>query len=174
MGMYPAAVAALRFLYLATAAEVACTYCTAPSTWSAVGAALQFGVCMACPVSVTSPTEVRRAVSLVDNGGPLYFQLGLVTPRPAIPAMFIELAVPPLADDPDLPFTFGTAVEPVAPGWLVEELEPEPDPDMVMCCILAAVEAATAGAPGITATAAGTIASPTMPRAAKTRGRPEA
>src|SRR5450759_2741803 len=144
MGMYPAAVAALRFLYLATAAEVACTYCTAPSTWPAVGAVLQFGVCMACPVSVTSPTEVSRAVSPADNGGPLYFQLGLVTPRPAIPAMFIELAVPPLANDPDLPFTFGTAVELVAPGELVEELEPEPDPDpdMVMCCILAAVEAA--------------------------------
>ena len=122
---------------------------------------------MACPVSVTSPTEVSRAVSLVDNGGPLYFQLGLVTPRPAIPAMFIELAVPPLANDPDLPFTFGTAVELVAPGELVEELEPDPDPDMVMCCILAAVEAATAGASGITATAAGTMASPTIPRVAK-------
>src|SRR5665213_3500351 len=97
MGMHPAAVAAPRFLYLATAAEVACTYWTAPRTCASVGVALQSAVCMACPASVAVPTEVSMAVVRVDNGGPVYFQLGSVTPSPAIPDMFIELAVLPLA-----------------------------------------------------------------------------
>ena len=63
--------------------------------------ASQSGVCILWPWSVAAETVVNCATSAAGNAGPVYFQFGSVTPRPAMPDMFIELA-PPLAFD-DLP-----------------------------------------------------------------------
>src|SRR5580658_1050875 len=113
--------AALRFRYLATAADVACTYSVAPSTCSEVGFASQSGVCILWPSSVVAETMVRFATSAAGNAGPVYFQFGSVTSRPAMADMFIAPAwlpeVEDLPEDIDIPF--------------IEEDDPDIDiPDM--------------------------------------------
>ncbi len=78
-----------------------------------------------------------------------------------MPDMLIELAVPP-EEVPDIP---GIAFMAEVAGVVVVVVEP--DPDMVIDCMLEAPEAAADGASGMAATVAGTMARATIPRVAQ-------
>ena len=60
------------------------------ATQLSIGAFVQFGVCILWPASVRADTTLRLLTSAAGRGGPVYFQLGSVTPRPAMAAMFME------------------------------------------------------------------------------------
>ena len=71
IGAYPAATAALRSLYFATAELVDCTRPMAASVCAPVGAVVQFGVCIAWPFSVSLYTVVNTETSAAGKAGPV-------------------------------------------------------------------------------------------------------